>query len=363
MFKTLLSVVLALCIVSSALAQDAKPKPNASVKPAKPAKKAPPYNPVAERAKFFKVAGKDNEIDAKEFAAARGKDKGFVRKEDSWSGIMKHDKDKNGKISWFEADAYRRGQKNIKQVIVTTIDGKAAPATGGGTTRRRGGGMSDPETIKKFDKDGDGQLNREERFAAWGARAETARQDFMKRYDANGDGKLDEEERKAIREGFTQRMQDWRRRATERRYDKDGDGKLSDTEKAAMATGEAEREAANAKRRKEFMDKYDKDGNGELSPEERSAVGADMRRRWTERRYDKDRDGTLNAEEKAAMEKGEAEREAANAKRREDFMKRYDKDGDGKISDEERGAMRQSFRDRFGGRRGGGGAAPEGGTN
>jgi len=368
MFRTLLSVVLALSVVSTALAAEdakpAKPKSNASVKPVSPAPKAPPYNPVAERAKFFVVAGKDNEIDAKEFAAAKGKEKGFVRKDDSFSAMLKHDKDTNGKLSWFEADAFRRGQKLVKQVTVTTIDGKAVPGAGGGSaTQRRGWGMSDPETVKKFDKDGDGKLSRDESRAAWGARAEEMRQNFMKTHDKNGDGKIDDEERKAVREAFTQRAREWGQRMRERRYDKDGDGKLSDEEKAAMDTAEAARKAEGEKRRKEFMGKYDTDGNGELSSEERGAIGADMRRRWTERRYDKDRDGTLNDEEKAAMEKGQAERSATEAKRREDYTKKYDKDGDGKISDEERNAARQAIRDRFRGGRNRGATTPGGATD
>ncbi|MDP6637512.1 MAG: hypothetical protein QGG42_21645 [Phycisphaerae bacterium] len=335
MFRTLLSVVAIVSIAGVSLGQPAATKTDKKAPTdAKTVKKAPTkkpaYDPIAERAKFFKIAGKDNELDAKEFAAALAKvtDKGtgFVRKGDKWSALLQYDKNKNSKVDWFEADAFRKKARRS-----------------GRTSSRRGGEITDPETIKKFDKDGDGKLNSDERRAAWGERMETRRQEFMKQYDTNGDGKFDEKEREAIRDSFRKRMEDWGRRRTERRYDKDGDGELNAEEKAAMEKGEAERAAERDKRRKEFMDKYDKDGNGELSDEERRAVGEDMRRRWTERRYDKDRDGKLNEEEKAAMEKGEAQRAAERAKRTAEYIKKYDKNGDGKVDDKERPQRRSFF--------------------
>ena len=343
MFRTLLSVVVAMAVASVSLAQTAAPKTDekapAQTKPVKkaPAKK-PAYDPIAEKAKFFKIAGKDTEVDAKEFAAALAKvgDKGegFVRKTDKWSALLRYDKNNNSKIDWFEADAYRKSLR-----------------TGGRSSRRRGRDM-DPATIKKYDKDGDGKLTGDEQAAAWGARMEERRQEFMKEYDKDGDGKFNEKEREAMRESFRKRMEDWGRRRAERRYDKDGDGKLSEEEKAAMEKGEAARTAERDKRRKEFMAKYDKDGDGEISSDERGAAGEDMRRRWTERRYDKDRDGKLNAEEKAAMEKGEAARAAEREKRTAEYIKKYDKNGDGEVDDKER-PQRGSFRGRPG-RRGGG---------
>jgi len=367
MLRTLVSALVVLSVVSAGLAAPEKPKtapkPHTSVKPTK---KLPPYNPVAERAKFFKAAGKDSELDAKEFTADQGKDKvNFVRKSDTWSGMRKYDKDKNGTINWFEADAYRRALRKTAQATVTTIEGKPIPDGGGAAPAdaRRRWSLSDPETIKKYDKDGDGKLNSDERFAAWGARAEEARQGFMQKYDKDGDGKLDEKEREAIRDGFRQRMEDWRRRASERRYDEDGDGKLSAKEKAAMAAGEAERTAEREKRRKEFMDKYDTDKDGDISSEERRAIGEEMRRRWTERRYDKDRDGKLSAEEKAAMDDAEAKRTAEREKRRKEFMDKYDTDGDGELSEAERKAIRDSWRDRMRERFGGGRRPDRGATD
>ena len=48
--------------------------------------------------------------------------------------------------------------------------------------------------IKKFDKDGDGKLNEEERKAAEEAR----KAEMLKRFDKDGDGKISDEERKAM---------------------------------------------------------------------------------------------------------------------------------------------------------------------
>ena len=50
--------------------------------------------------------------------------------------------------------------------------------------------------IKKFDKDGDGKLSREERRAIYKAE-EKRKFEFIKKFDKDGDGKLSREEEKA----------------------------------------------------------------------------------------------------------------------------------------------------------------------
>lgn len=82
-----------------------------------------------------------------------------------------------------------------------------------------------PEVIEKFDKDGDGKLNEEEREAAKQAmkeKHEAHKKEILAKYDTDGDGELSEDERKAM----------WKDKAKE--FDKDGDGELSDEEKKAM---------------------------------------------------------------------------------------------------------------------------------
>ncbi len=68
--------------------------------------------------------------------------------------------------------------------------------------------------MQRFDKDGDGKLNADERAAAEKAREEMgkggkkgmpSREEMTKRFDKNGDGKLDEEERQAARKAVQDR--------------------------------------------------------------------------------------------------------------------------------------------------------------
>ena len=86
-----------------------------------------------------------------------------------------------------------------------------------------------PGILEKFDKDGDGKLNEDERKAARlaGEDAMKARKaEMLKKFDKDGDGKLSEEEETAMREERKKMMLE--------KFDKDGDGELNDEEKAAM---------------------------------------------------------------------------------------------------------------------------------
>jgi Ca2+-binding EF-hand superfamily protein len=88
--------------------------------------------------------------------------------------------------------------------------------------------------------------------------------ELIKKFDKDGDGQLSEEERKAAREAMEARRGEFQKKMLEQ-FDKDGDGKLSEEERKAA------REAGEAKR-KEILEKYDKDGDGKLSEEERKAA-------------------------------------------------------------------------------------------
>ena len=345
MARTLLTVVLvvgvaSMCFAAEEKKEDKAPKPNAS----STVKAAPRYNPVAERGKFFRAAGRDSEMDSKEFAANQGKTGAFVRKTDTWAGISKYDKNKNGMIDWFEADAYRRSADiKSKTVTVTTIDGApiAEPArdagrgrdqSGRGQSRRgRGGFQPSADAIKQYDKDGDGKLGEAERGAYFEARREEFRKREVERYDTNKDGTVDDKEREAAREARRKQQAEERTKRHFERFDADKDGKLNDEEKAGLEKHEAEdkaREERDQARRKEFMAQYDKNKNGRIDEDEQTAVREGMRKRMEERRAE--------------------------------MTKQFDKDGDGKLNEEERGAMMRSFRDRRGGGRGGPGG-PGGG--
>lgn len=142
------------------------------------------------------------------------------------------------------------------------------------------------QLLKKFDKDGDGVLNKEEREAARGAinekkadlqeKRKRHAKDVLKRFDKDGDSKLSEDELTAFLEE-QRKMFDKMRSQHQRRmmrnipkdvlakYDKDGDGKLNRQERREMFR-------EGAKRRAELVKKYDKDGDGKLSDAERSEL-------------------------------------------------------------------------------------------
>ena len=334
-----LLVVMCVALAASACiaaeeATKAQPKSNAS----STVTKAPHYNPVAERAKFFTAAGKDSELDAKEFAVAQGKPNSFVRKTDTWDALVKFDKNGNKTIDWFEADAYRRGQQAKPKATITTIDGKPIqpdqrPDSGRGGDDRgrgRGGWTPDPETLKKFDKNGNGQIDGEERRAYYEARRAEYQKRMLEQYDKNKDGKIDDDERKAMYEAYRARRAEEQKKRHFERFDADKDGKLNAEEQAALEKHEAEHrerdareQAQREKRRAEFMKIHDKDGDGELSEKEREGIREYYRKRMEERRAE--------------------------------ALKKYDKDGDGKLSDEERREMYRAFRSRRGRGRGPGG--------
>lgn len=124
------------------------------------------------------------------------------------------------------------------------------------------------EIIKKYDKDGDGKLNDEEKQNALkefrkGRPDQPNKEELLKKYDANKNGQLDPEEKEKARKELGARAGRSREELL-KKFDKDGDGKLSD----------AEREAARKETRKgasvppDVLKKYDADKDGKLSREE-----------------------------------------------------------------------------------------------
>lgn len=140
-----------------------------------------------------------------------------------------------------------------------------APKPGEGARPGRGSGRQlPPELLKKYDKDGDGKLNEEER-TAWRTERE---KEMLAKYDADKDGKLNDEERKKM-EAENPRRGFWQPDAeTIKKFDKDGDGKLNDEETKAL------REA----RQKEMLEKYDADKDGKLNDEERNKAFGEFRK-------------------------------------------------------------------------------------
>jgi len=134
------------------------------------------------------------------------------------------------------------------------------------------------EILKKYDKDGDGKLNEQEKAAMLAdrkAEMDKARQAHEKEFDKNGDGKLDDAERKAMMDA-RQAQREKFMKEREKAFDKDGDGKLSDEERKAMMDEMQKRHPLAAQRHQEMLKRFDKDGDGKLSDEERKAMMAAM---------------------------------------------------------------------------------------
>lgn len=165
--------------------------------------------------------------------------------------------------------------------------------------------------LAKYDKDGDGQLNDDEKAALQAdakALMEQRKAAFIAKYDKDGDGKLSNEEKDAMKAEFQakreQRRAEWAQKNPEKaakreqkkadfiaKHDKDGDGKLSREEKDAMKAGfQAKREQRGPQCPKGprgpkgphqegmfarmmvghalMIEKYDADKDGKLSREE-----------------------------------------------------------------------------------------------
>lgn len=124
--------------------------------------------------------------------------------------------------------------------------------------------------------------------AGWG-RGEPGRPNaaLLKRFDKNGDGQLDETERAAAREAVgkmdARRPDGPLREEVLRRFDKDGDGKLNDAERADFEQArEGMRKKAGAgdgKLRERLIKQFDRDGDGKLNADEEAAARAEMQKR------------------------------------------------------------------------------------
>jgi len=129
---------------------------------------------------------------------------------------------------------------------------------------------------ERFDKDGDGELSRDERRSMFDQARREYEVERNKEYDTNGDGELSEAERDAMRKQWQQRAQEWRERAQRRRdleqWDKDEDGILNDSEKAAKEAAEKAEKERLEKANAEVIAKYDTNKDGVLDNKEVEAM-------------------------------------------------------------------------------------------
>lgn len=112
--------------------------------------------------------------------------------------------------------------------------------------------------------------------------------EMVKRFDRNGDGQIDATERQAARSEMRQhrgthrgqagfgKMRGQRRAQVLQRFDHDHDGRLNDAEYAeAKAAREQHRVQVQA-RRQQMLTRFDRDGDGRIGDTERS----EMRAAW-----------------------------------------------------------------------------------
>jgi hypothetical protein len=145
------------------------------------------------------------------------------------AGSVQADPGQNGKGPGMREEALKRFDKNgdgkldeqeraaARQAIQARgLAGKVGPGIGGpGKNNGPGNGPGREAILKRFDKNGDGKLDEQERAAAMKARGEKGdgpgpgagpgREEVLKRFDKDGDGKLNDEERAAARKAMEER--------------------------------------------------------------------------------------------------------------------------------------------------------------
>ena len=90
------------------------------------------------------------------------------------------------------------------------------------------------------------------------------RESLREKYDANGDGELDEEERQTMKNAWAEKWKDHKGRWSDirKQYDKDGDGNLDDEERTAMKKAWAEKWKHRRGARNKTHEHHHEDGNG-----------------------------------------------------------------------------------------------------
>ncbi len=315
-----------------------------------------PYQPGIERAAFFKAAGVDNELDAKEFASALKAARGpqaqpggaFIRPFDDFAAMLVFDKNHNGTIDWFEAEAYRQ---DVRKRVLAAFD---ANRYGGLTGKERSAAnnmlaagrlpgkppaipervrIDDPTTAPSDGQDATPQADKGRQ--AW---QETVTKWRLKNFDADGDGKLDEQEQ-AEADKFDKQLRDVGQSMQLRMADLDGDGQVSEEEQQAVRKEWQKESWTIFAKSFRYMDA---DGDGQISLTEREAFQRRMQSAtvaYIEKfstSFDADHDGRLNAKERESLISG-------MARQLEQRTAKFDADHDGRLNPAEAINMMEDF--------------------
>jgi len=323
-----------------------------------------PYVPGGERALFLKAAGVDSELEESEFEANLKAEEPFARAYEKWAALTRFDQNNNKKLDWFEVDTYRR---DLRTRMLGEYDknkdgklegaerdeankalaaGKLPKATALTPPPRAGGDNPDrprgrgeerrQQELEKWDKDGDGELSRDERKDQITAAIKDGRERQVRKWDENGDGILDADERAKVMDDERDK---WWLRFDDigmKHFDGDGDNKLSESEsRDIVAFGEKLEKVG----KKWEVNLLDTDGDGEVSREERREMQGRMQiigitmlpeaMKWA----DANGDGRPDRQELEAVALRAAE---AGKKELERWVKKYDTNGDGRLDATER---------------------------
>ncbi len=227
-------------------------------------------------------------------------------------------------------------KRTLKQRVLAQADvngdGKLAEWEKGVACRLLG---LEPDRARREGRRGPGRRGGPAGDGPRGRPPRPTREEILRKYDADGNGVLDPEERAKAREDLRKAREERRKTVAELRkevlgkYDADGDGKLSGEEKAAA------RKALGIERlsREEILEKYDADGDGKLSGEERAKAAKELGLRPPRRIRGAPGRGPAGGPPRPS---------------REEILEKYDANGNGVLDPEELEKLREDLRKRRG---------------
>lgn len=178
-------------------------------------------------------------------------------------------------------------------------------------------------------------------------------QELMRRFDLDGDGNLDDAERAATKEAMKREKIDlpvagttatpdtpkakWREMLAQ--FDKNKDGRLDNEERAAARKMAAERGFGPGEdARAELLKRFDTNGNGRLDEDERAAIPERLRKRIAMMAGSAKPDRET-AKQEASLEDGLRAAVAGNPA----LLKKFDEDKDGNLNDREWAVARKKM--------------------